>query len=227
MQACYLLGVIWLLGAIALHFAESSNARMVAGLSDYSGPFSRYYTVLNSLQYTIVHLSGNFPFTEYTLVGRLVHVVFWFIAAAFIGIPTGLIIAVFTRELRGARAAVKFLAEREAVFSLQRAVRKLFARRRAGQNRDLDDERIAAEESEKQQKKGVLRKICERCLELTSSTPRQLTHFGYWWQVAMSWGYVEQGTSKGDASTGAILHNIMKKQSFPSCDEKLCTTWFW
>lgn len=58
-QACYVLCVVWFIGAICFHCTERSNNMLRGELDDYSGPHSRYYTVLNGLQFVVVHMTGK------------------------------------------------------------------------------------------------------------------------------------------------------------------------
>lgn len=128
---------------------------------------------------------GDYPITDYSLAGKLFHLVFFFVAAAFIGIPTGLVIAVFTRELRGARAAMKFLAEKQAALVIQRVVRKMLAQRRAAAAEGIDGTAAARKtvmELQEQSKSAFFTK----CFELTGGRPRDITMAGYWYQVVMA-----------------------------------------
>ena len=59
----------------------------------------RFRNAPNSLQYTLIHLTGDFPLIDYTLVGRVLCFLIVILAVAVQAIPSGLMASAFTEVL--------------------------------------------------------------------------------------------------------------------------------
>lgn len=90
-------------------------------------------------------------------------------------------IAVFTRELRGARAAVKFVSEKKAAIQIQRRWRNY---RRSYGGGGLATAAAAEAAAARSSGWAVFRR---KCNEFVGGRPREVTRLGYWYQVTMTW----------------------------------------
>ncbi|CAD7942124.1 unnamed protein product [Amoebophrya sp. A120] len=202
MQASYIVLIVWLFASALFHLSERDNFgtqkdpgkmstwRTIEGL-DSEGHwrtllrpvnYSRFYTILNSFQYIMIHLTGDYPITEYTNVGRILHFILMAAAAGFLAVPTGLFVAVYAQQLKLTRAATMHLARRFAAVRVQRHFRGVLARIRfrkliqaARENKDLVQ---SAQPT-------CFEKFSDWCLSLVSTRPWQVTRFGYYFQWFM------------------------------------------
>ncbi|CAD7937313.1 unnamed protein product [Amoebophrya sp. A25] len=201
-QSVYIVIVVWLFASATFHLTEKENfgTQKDSGKTstwrsiDDQGEdnelrrnlkpvnYSRYYTLLNTFQLVMIHLTGDYPITEYTNVGRVCHVLLMAAAAGFLAVPTGLFVAVYAQQLKLTRAATMHLARRFAAVRLQRQWRGVLARRKfrrliqtARRNRDIVME----------VRPSCFEKFAEWCLSLVSPRPWQVTRCGYYYQWIM------------------------------------------
>ena len=57
----------------------------------------------NALQLSLVHLTGDYPVTDYSTWARPIHFLNLFVSGAFVGVPAGLVVAIMSKELKAAR----------------------------------------------------------------------------------------------------------------------------
>lgn len=61
LQAAYIMFVVWFIAGLLFHLTEKSNAQLASDLDDYDEKHSRYWTVINGMQFVIVHMTGKKP----------------------------------------------------------------------------------------------------------------------------------------------------------------------
>eukprot|EP00752_Nemacystus_decipiens_P005802 g5248.t1 len=88
----------------------------------------RFSSVLNSLQYDLILLTGDYPLIDFTLLGRYINFVQIFVAVGVVAVPSALIANGFSQVLEESRNA-KHAKRRAAAVLLQRQVRGHLARR--------------------------------------------------------------------------------------------------
>merc|ERR1719324_897394 len=77
--------------------------RLRAVLSLNRVRFGQSFLVLTTLQYTLVHMTGDYPITEYTTGARVVHVIMIFFGSIFVGAFQGLVSACYIEYLERER----------------------------------------------------------------------------------------------------------------------------
>jgi hypothetical protein len=92
--------------------------------------YSVYYSVMNTLQYVIVHLTGDYPYTQYTWVGRVIHSFLMLAAAAFVAVPVGLFCACFQREMTMNRRLQNRALQQASTKKIGDLLRGMFIRRK-------------------------------------------------------------------------------------------------
>jgi len=108
---------LWLVFAVLMYLSESDDHDEVNGLL----MSQRYGTIPNSLWYTLVHLTGDFPLVDYSICGKLVLAVMILAAVAVVCLPAGIYADAF-QDLMTKRAKalqIKEENERKMVLSLQ------------------------------------------------------------------------------------------------------------
>ena len=88
----------------------------------------RYRNAPNALEYTMIHLTGDFPLIDYTLWGRIVCFLIVFAAVGVTSVPQGLIANGFTETLEETRSKTR---RRKVIASItiQRMLRGFVQRR--------------------------------------------------------------------------------------------------
>ena len=88
----------------------------------------RYRNAPNALEYTMIHLTGDFPLIDYTLWGRIVCFLIVFAAVGVTSVPQGLIANGFTETLEETRSKTR---RRKVIASItiQRMLRRFVQRR--------------------------------------------------------------------------------------------------
>eukprot|EP00421_Protoceratium_reticulatum_P019389 CAMPEP_0168380040 /NCGR_PEP_ID=MMETSP0228-20121227/12153_1 /TAXON_ID=133427 /ORGANISM="Protoceratium reticulatum, Strain CCCM 535 (=CCMP 1889)" /LENGTH=1267 /DNA_ID=CAMNT_0008393089 /DNA_START=53 /DNA_END=3853 /DNA_ORIENTATION=- len=136
------LGVTWYVYGTLLYLAEHEHG---VGPWDGEGEASmanRYSDVLTGLQYSLVHITGDFPVTEYTLAGKVVHffgIVFGNICiATFTGIFTASFVSYLQSQREQERALARSRRQKAAlkcVLVMQRKFRASLRRPSARRSR--------------------------------------------------------------------------------------------
>lgn len=93
--AAFVAGVAWIIFASLLYLTEQDNHEEDAGYS----MAKRFKNIPNSLSYTLILLSGDYPLTGFTWPGRAVNFVMVVIAQAVVAIPTAITVAGFMKQI--------------------------------------------------------------------------------------------------------------------------------
>jgi hypothetical protein len=96
----YSLICIWYLFATVLYYFEHDGA---AGTDDEMSMGDRYRNVLSSLQYALVHLTGDYPITEYRFPSKVAHFFSIIFGMCVTGTFTGILSAGFARYFKEER----------------------------------------------------------------------------------------------------------------------------
>ena len=80
-------GIVWIVFATLLYETTHNYTKKFMELT----MGERYQNIPNSMQYAFIHLSGDYPFVDYTGWGRVVNFFIIVIAVAIVGVPIGLI----------------------------------------------------------------------------------------------------------------------------------------
>jgi len=94
-QAFYAMVCSWIVFATLLHLAEKRDSTE----DDDVPQAHRYKHLFTSLQYTLVHLFGDFPITAYSVQGKMVHVPMALVGVGLTAAPAGIFCAAFSQEL--------------------------------------------------------------------------------------------------------------------------------
>jgi len=87
----------------------------------------RFRNVPNSMQYTMIHLTGDFPLIDYTIHGRIVCFAIVMCAVAVIAVPSGLVANGFTEILKDHRKDHRSVRH-DAVKKIQKQLRGFVVR---------------------------------------------------------------------------------------------------
>merc|ERR1719181_1035761 len=89
----------------------------------------RYDNFFFASQYTIVHLSGDYPLTQYPVLVRVVHLASFFTGWAFVGLPSAVLMSGFRKAFEDKRKQARH--KRAAASSkIQKFARGWIVRRR-------------------------------------------------------------------------------------------------
>ena len=135
LRSFYCLYAFWMTSATVLHLLERYDAEEDGGIPQKE----RYADVSTSMQFTLVHLTGNYPITVYTLASKYVHVLIITVGKGLVFAFTGVFNAGFCHyledqrmvELQSAVLGRIIVATRTAT-RLQRSFRSRRQRRSAG-----------------------------------------------------------------------------------------------
>jgi hypothetical protein len=95
--------LFWLVFSTLLYLTESQNYSDEAGMN----MSRRFESVPNSLQYTAIFLTGDFPLVGFSFWGRIVNVANVLVAVGVVGIPAGIIADGYTDALQESREKVR------------------------------------------------------------------------------------------------------------------------
>jgi hypothetical protein len=95
--AAFVACVAWLIFATLLYLTERHND--VPDPDDGLRMSERWRNIPNSLSYTLILLSGDYPLTQFTPAGKVVNFVMIICAQAVVAIPTAIIVAGFTKQI--------------------------------------------------------------------------------------------------------------------------------
>jgi hypothetical protein len=104
------IGIVWIVFATLLYATTKDDTVKFDDLT----MGQRYHNIPNSFQYAFIHLSGDYPFVDYTPWGRLVNVFIILIAVAVVGVPFGLVSSGFSEVLEQVRFVGTATGSRDA-----------------------------------------------------------------------------------------------------------------
>lgn len=174
LRSGYALVTVWFLFGSILHLFERDPVKAAADdaaeaaaraagedLPDVTFP-QRFRDVLTSLQYALVHLTGDYPITDYHLRSRLVHIVTIVFGTCFVAAFTGIFVAGFVERLKHGRSIERrCVAQRNltclvfAALAIQRKFRRMRARREAIANGRTGPQPAAAAARERDERQGM------------------------------------------------------------------------
>lgn len=93
LAACFILLISTVVFATLLHNTEKANFSPETA-THYTMAY-RYRSVPNSLWFTFVHLTGDYPLIKYSTLGRFINVLMIIIAQGLVGIPLAIIVEGF------------------------------------------------------------------------------------------------------------------------------------
>ena len=93
--AAFVAGVAWIIFSALLYLTEKNNLEEDAG----NIMANRFKNIPNSLSYTLILLSGDYPLTAFTWPGRAVNLVMVVVAQAVVAIPTAITVAGFMKQI--------------------------------------------------------------------------------------------------------------------------------
>lgn len=93
--AAFVAGVAWIIFSALLYLTEHKNQAEDAG----NTMAARFKNIPNSMSYTLILLSGDYPLTGFTWPGRAVNLVMVVIAQAVVAIPTAITVAGFMKQI--------------------------------------------------------------------------------------------------------------------------------
>lgn len=90
--------IVWLLFSVLLYIAETNdtkdpagNALPLIGCVEDCTQATRFFNVFAAMPYALLQLTGNYPFTDYDLAGRIVCFFMIFVGASLVSIPSALV----------------------------------------------------------------------------------------------------------------------------------------
>jgi len=120
--------ILWTFFATWLYLAEIDDFTHGPDGDDPTMAY-RYRNAPNSLEYTMIHLTGDFPLVDYTFAGRLTCFFIVFAAVGVTSVPQGIIAAGFTDMLAERRRETR-KSRQEASLQIQRMLRGYIHKRR-------------------------------------------------------------------------------------------------
>lgn len=98
LMALYVSVTCLLLFSTLLHLTESHDAA-------HKEMASRFRSILSSMPFTLVHLTGDYPLVDYTVPARFVHTLMLMAAQGMVGVVGGIVASGFVQELKEHRAS--------------------------------------------------------------------------------------------------------------------------
>ena len=120
--------VLWCLFTALLYLSELDDFVHGPDGDDPTQAF-RYRNAPNALEYTMIHLTGDFPLIDYTLWGRVVCFLIVFAAVGVTSVPQGLIANGFTETLQETRSRTR-RRKVHAAITIERVLRGFVQRMR-------------------------------------------------------------------------------------------------
>jgi len=133
LRSFYALVSVWWVYATFLHLFESDNHQK----QDYTDDLTqadRYRNVLSSLQYALIHLTGDFPLTVYTFQAKIVHCFGIIFGMCCMATWTGIFSVAYINYVENERIEqLASVAEIRMILAIKMAIRiqREFRRRRA------------------------------------------------------------------------------------------------
>lgn len=120
--------ILWTMFTVLLYLCEVNDFTHGPDEDEPTQSF-RFRNAPNSLEYTMIHLTGDFPLIDYTLGGRIVCFFIVFAAVGVTSVPQGLIANGFTEMLRTHRIDMR-RKRSEAATKIERVLRGYIQRKR-------------------------------------------------------------------------------------------------
>ena len=107
-------GTLWILFSALLYLTESVDTEDAVddlplyGCDGNCSQATRFSNVFASMEYTMIHLTGDYPIIEYSLSGRIINFFMVICAVGVVSIPSGLIADGFSQvvEDRGKKVVI-------------------------------------------------------------------------------------------------------------------------
>lgn len=96
--ASYVGGTMWFIFSCLLSLCERWNP-------DEPEQRERFGTVLDAMPFTLVHMTGDYPLIDYTLLSKVVHGMMLALGSGFVAVPAAIISRGFRKELEDSRNA--------------------------------------------------------------------------------------------------------------------------
>ena len=101
MLSTFVMAVLWILFSTLFYLTESGDHEKEIGIEQSV----RYGNVFNALQYSLIHLTGDYPLTKYTLAAKIIHFFNILCAVAVVSLPQGIIangfVEILTEQKKG------------------------------------------------------------------------------------------------------------------------------
>ncbi|CAJ1406349.1 unnamed protein product [Effrenium voratum] len=132
LQVFYVLLSFWFMMATYNWYFLHSEFEVESEDKTFACWYSNYWY---AMQFTLIHMSGDYPMTEYPVKVRVVHMCSLFLAWAFVTMPAAMLAAAFHDALEK-RRLVAARQRRQAMTKIVRMLRRIILRRRFRQVAD-------------------------------------------------------------------------------------------
>ncbi|CAK9094852.1 unnamed protein product [Durusdinium trenchii] len=125
-NVCYVLLCFWFLMTTYNWYFLHSEFQLKSEEKTFACWYSNYWF---AMQFSLIHMSGDYPMTEYPVKVRAMHICSLFVAWAFVTMPVAMLAAAFHDALEK-RRLVAAKRRHEAMCKIVRMLRRVILRRR-------------------------------------------------------------------------------------------------
>ncbi|CAE7459734.1 unnamed protein product [Symbiodinium natans] len=126
LQVCYVLTSFWFILAAYNWYFLHSEFQVTSEDKSFACWYSNFWF---AMQFTLIHMSGDYPMTEYPVKVRLVHACSLFSAWAFVTMPAAMLTSAFHDALEKRRLLAS-QKRNQALCKIVRLLRRIILRRR-------------------------------------------------------------------------------------------------